>query len=238
MNDTIIITSAALDKDPPFGAGKEPGQQGSIDWLYERVGLCTASRFKDAIDTLKIGKSSAKRDAYKWELVIERITGQPVQHYESTAMQHGTEHEPLARMAYCGKTSAFVDEVGFHRHPELMVGGSPDGLVDDDGGIEIKCPFNSANHLTCWLTGMPDEHIPQVQGLMWLLDRQWWDFVSYDPRLPAPLDLYVQRIPRDDKYISETLEHGIVAFLNEVRALEGALAANIGAHQEQSGEAV
>ena len=220
-----MIPQAAVEADQaiPFGTGKEPGQQGSLEWLYERLGLCTASRFKDAIDTLKNGKSSAKREAYKWELVIERITGQPVQHYESTAMQHGTENEPMARMAYCSKTGAFVDEVGFYRHSELMAGGSPDGLIDEDGGIEIKCPFNSANHLQCFLTEMPEEHIPQVQGLMWLLGRQWWDFISFDHRMPAPMDIYIQRIPRDDKYIDETLVPGIVAFLDEVQALQNQL---------------
>lgn len=225
MNDRTILDSLGASQEQPYGAGKEDGQQGSLTWLYERVGLCTASRFKDAIDTLKNGKSSAKREAYKWELVIERMTGQPCQHYESTAMQHGTEHEPLARMAYVALTGAFVEEVGFHRHPTLDVGGSPDGLIDDDGGIEIKCPFNSANHLQCFLTGMPEEHIPQVQGLMWLTGRKWWDFVSHDPRIPKPMDTFILRIQRDDKYISEVLEPGILLFLVEVGELLAKLSA-------------
>lgn len=205
-------------EEAPFGAGKEAGQQGSVEWLYERVGMITASRFKDAIDTLKTGKSSAKRDAYKWEVVIERITGKPFQHFESTAMQHGTEKEPLARMAYCAATGAFVDEVGFIRK-DAVIGGSPDGLIGTDGGIEIKCPFNSANHLACFLTGVPDEHIPQIQGLMWITGRQWWDFISYDDRLPEPLSLFVKRVNRDDEWIDKTLEPKITEFSADCAAL-------------------
>jgi hypothetical protein len=81
--------------------------------------------------------------------------------------------------------------------------------------IEIKCPFNSANHLETWLSGMPEEHMAQIQGQMWLTDRQWCDFVSFDPRMPADLQLYVQRIPRNLEFIA-TLEREIVSFLGEV----------------------
>jgi hypothetical protein len=194
----------------------EQGEQGSADWLMARVGYCTASRFKDVMDTLKSGKPGAKRTNYLWELVAERLTGNPTSHYTSTAMMHGTEHEPLARMAYEAKTGRMVAETGFRHHLTIpMVGGSPDGLVGDDGGIEIKCPFNSMNHLLTIRDGMPEEHIPQVQGLMWLLGRQWWDFVSYDPRMPKGLDLYVQRIDAD-KDFHAALEAAIVVFTDEV----------------------
>lgn len=209
--------------EQPFGAGKEAGEQGSVEWLMERVGFVTASRFRDVLDFTKAGKPGAKRQAYLWQVVIERMTGKPVQHYDSAAMQHGTMHEPLARQVYEARTGNFVSETGFHRHPELpFVGGSPDGVIDDDGGFEAKCPFNTANHLQCFLTGMPEEHMAQVQGCMWITGRQWWDFVSYDPRMDERFDLYVQRIARDDEYIVN-LDREVRKFLGEVTELHGKL---------------
>lgn len=225
MNDRTILDSLEADQSQPFGAGKEPGEQGSIEWLMERTGYVTASRFKDVMDYTKAGKPGAKRTAYLWEVVIERLTGKPVDHWTSTAMQHGTEFEPMARMAYEAATGNMVDQVGFHKHPTIAyVGGSPDGLVGDDGGCEFKCPFNSANHLQCFLSGMPEEHTAQVQGLMWLHGRQWWDFCSYDPRLNGPLQVYLQRQERNDEYIAK-LEAEIIKFLAEVAELHGRLVA-------------
>ena len=191
-------------------------EQGSAAWLYERAGYVTASRFKDVIGKGSKGAYYAARDTYMWEVTIERITGQPSDHFTSAAMLHGTETEPIARMAYEAHAAAFVDEVGFIKHPTIeLCGGSPDGTIEDDGGIEIKCPFNSAVHLQTVLTGMPEEHAAQVQGCMWLTGRKYWDFVSYDPRMPEPLRLYVQRIERDEAYIA-TLEAEVVKFLAEV----------------------
>jgi predicted phage-related endonuclease len=221
MSDTIIIDAAAMEMK--FGADKEPGEQGSVEWLLARVGFCTASRFKDVMDFTKKGDPGAKRKAYAWELVCERLTGNAAEHFASVAMQHGTEFEPQARMEYEARTGAMVEQVGFLHHPTIaLCGGSPDGLVDEDGGLEIKCPYNSANHLQCFLTGMPEEHIPQVQGLMWITGRQWWDFVSYDPRMPDHLKLYQSRIERDDEYIA-TLEKAVREFLAGVHERHEAL---------------
>ena len=211
-------TTEEIDREV-FGIGKEPGEQGSVEWLMERVGCVTASRFKDVMDKLKSGKAGAKRNAYLWEVVIERLTGKPAQHFESTAMMHGTEHEPQARMAHEAASGLMVLETGFIHHPTLArVGGSPDGLIGDDGGAEYKCPFNSAVHLQTWLEGMPDEHLPQIQGLMWITGRQWWDFGSFDPRLPPHLNLYIERIKRDEPYI-RLLQIEVEVFLAEVEAL-------------------
>lgn len=221
MSLESIIDDVLNQPKPAFGAGKEPGEQGSVEWLMERVGHCTASRFKDVQDFTKAGKPGAKRTAYLWELVIERITGGPVQHYDSVAMQHGAMNEPLARMAYESATGLMVMESGFRKHPGVAsVGGSPDGLVDDDGGIEIKCPYNTANHLTCFLNGIPEEHVPQMQGLMWITGRAWWDFVSFDPRLEGPLGLYVKRLDADPEYIAN-LDREVRKFLAEVSELHG-----------------
>jgi len=208
-----------MSDEQPYGAGKEHGEQGTIEWLKERCGKVTASRFKDVIGKQKSGKPLAGRNTYLMELVIERLTDSPAPHFESTAMMHGTENEPFARMAFENKTGSMVMETGFINHPTLpMVGGSPDGIIGEDAGIEIKCPFNSANHLQTWLEGMPEDHMAQVQGLMWITGRMEWHFVSYDPRMPEHLQLYVQTIKRNQEYI-DAMEAEIVVFLAEVDAM-------------------
>ena len=219
MSDFEDFIDDALGPQP-FGAGKEPGEQGSVEWLKARVGKVTASRFGDVLDRLKNGKPGARRTAYLWEVVIERLTGQPAQHYASAAMRWGTEQEAYARLAYEAATGAIVAETGFHHHPTLEgVGGSPDGLVGDDGCVEIKCPWNSAHHLACWLDEMPADHTPQVQGIPWILGRQWCDFVSFDPRMPEGLQLYVQRVPFDPDY-GARLDAEISQFLAEAADLQ------------------
>jgi len=224
-SNPIIDAINSLNTETPFGYGLELAQQQSVEWLYSRVGHTTCSRFKDAMDFTKAGKPGAKRTAYLWELVIERITAAPSEHYASVAMQHGTQMEPFARMAYEERTGNMVAQTGFIHHPTVpMCGGSPDGLVDDDGGVEIKCPFNSANHLQCFLTGVPEEHLPQIQGLMWITGRQWWDFVSYDSRLPPEYTIYIQRIERNEEYIAK-LAKAVQDHLSEVADLSAKLAA-------------
>jgi hypothetical protein len=131
-------------------------------------------------------------------------------------MLHGVETEPQARMAYEAFKGVLVDEMGFIDHPSIQYFGcSPDGLVEEDGLVEIKCP-NSKTHLSTLLNGkIPTKYIPQVQTQMAVMNRQWCDFVSFDPRLPEDLQLFVVRVNRDDEYIAK-LEEEVVAFLNEV----------------------
>lgn len=193
--------------------------QGSAEWLFARVGHCTASKFGSVMAKLKSGKPAKERDDYLWQLVIERLTGQPSDNFVSAAMQRGTDTEPRARMAYEARTGALVEETGFAHHPEIeLVGASCDGLIGTDGMIEIKCPWNSAIHLRTVLDGMPEEHAAQVQGCLWVTGRAWADFISYDDRMPEPLDLYVQRIRRDEAYI-EALDAEVRAFLVSVEAM-------------------
>ena len=210
--------AALLDKN--YVQRTESAAQGTAAWLYERVGYCTASRFKDVMDKLKSGKPGAKRGVYLWELVVERITGQPQDHFASAAMQWGEEQEQHSRMDYEAQTGEMVEEVGFIKHPTLHgVGGSPDGLIGEDGGWESKSPYNSGIHLQTVLAGaMPEDHFAQVQGLMWITGRKWWDFTSYDPRLPEPLNRFRQRIVRDDAYIA-ILEAEVIAFTAEADAI-------------------
>jgi putative phage-type endonuclease len=193
----------------------ETDTQRDADWYAARLGKATASRFKDAIAALKSGAPAQAQRDYLTELVVERLTQQPIQRFQNAAMTWGTEQESAARAAYERVTGRIVEETGFVAHDTLMAGCSPDGLVDWDGLIEIKCPWNTANHIETLLNGMPAEHIPQVQGQLWITGREWCDFVSYDPRMPEALQLHVQRIQRDEAFIAD-LEARITSFLQQV----------------------
>ena len=190
-------------------------EQRTDAWLQARVGKVTASQFKHVLAKTQKGTPTAARTTYLWQQVIERLTGQPAPVAKTMAMQWGTDQEPAALQAYNEAHLVNIETVGFVQHATLAVGCSPDGLVTEDmaatGLVEIKCPFNSANHLETWLSGMPEEHQAQVQGQMWLTGREWCDCVSFDPRMPADLQLYVQRIPRNPEYIA-TLERDDLAF--------------------------
>ena len=217
------MDSPIMDEVKAFGTGKEPGEQQSLEWLMERVGFCTASRFADVISVTAKGKPSASRQTYLLELVTERLLNRPGDYYFSNAMQWGLEQEAAARMAYEAHTGAMVAVPGFKRHPTIeWCGASSDGLIDEDGTIEIKCPANSRNGIMTLLEGMPSEHMAQVQGGLWVHNRAYCDFINYDPRMPAHLQLYIQRIPRDETYIA-LMEVSIVSFLAEVAALHAKL---------------
>jgi len=190
-------------------------EQRSEDWFRARCGKATASRFNDVMATLKSGGEAATRKNYRTQLVIERLTGIPTETYTNGAMQWGVEFEPLAATMYEAETGNVIEEVGFEEHFELEAGASPDGLIGEDGLIEIKCP-NSATHIE-YLKGksLPKEYKAQVQGQLWITDRKWCDFVSYDPRMPANLQLFIVRVERDEEYIDE-LYREVVKFLKEV----------------------
>ena len=195
------------------------GAQRSVQWLLERCGHATASRAKDIVAKLANGKPAKARDDYLWEVVIERITGNPTEHYANSAMAWGVEQEAFARMRYEAATGHIVEEVGFVKHPTIdWFGGSADGFIGDDGGWEAKCPYNSAVHLRTILDGMPPEHMPQIQSLMAITGRKWWAFTSFDPRLPPPLDLHIQRIERDESYIASLAEE-VAKFLADADML-------------------
>ena len=189
--------------------------QGSEEWFTIRIGKVTASRVADVIAKTKTGYS-ATRDNYMAQLVCERLTGQKGESFSNAAMQHGTDTEPLARAAYEALQDVLVDEVGFVPHPSIeMAGASPDGLVGDDGLLEIKCP-NTATHIETLLSqGVPGKYNTQMQFQMACTGRQWCDFVSFDNRLPAELQLFVKRVPRDEVFI-RLIEAEIVQFLAEL----------------------
>lgn len=190
--------------------------QRSAEWFAARCGKATASKIADIVRTIAGGKPAASRENYHAQLVAERLTGGVEETFTSTAMAWGTETEAEARNAYCFFRDATVVEVGFIDHPTIeMSGASPDGLVGEDGLVEIKCP-NTSTHLKTLDGGrIKPDYITQMQWQMACTGRKWCDFVSYDPRLPAEMSLHVQRIERDQDRINE-LEEAVRDFLAEV----------------------
>ncbi|MBM4073372.1 MAG: YqaJ viral recombinase family protein [Planctomycetes bacterium] len=199
-------------------------EQGSPEWLAARVGKVTASRIADVVARTKTGWGAGRAN-YMAELIAERLTGQPAPQYTNAAMQWGTDTEPQARAAYEFLHDTTVAQVGLIPHPSIaMSAASPDGHVGDDGMVEIKCP-NTATHVDTLLgQAVPDKYIVQMQWQMACAGRQWCDFVSYDPRMPAHLSLFVKRVPRDDKRIAE-LETIVREFLGELDAKVASLVA-------------
>lgn len=189
--------------------------QGSIEWLQIRCGKVTASRVADIVAKTKSGPA-ASRANYMAELIAERLTGEPAERFTNAAMAWGTDKEPEARSAYEFYRNESVREIGFVHHPKIDASGaSPDGLVGEDGLVEIKCP-NTSTHLDTLLGQMvPAKYINQMQWQMACTGRQWVDFVSYDPRLPESMRLFIKRMPRDDKRIDE-LETEVAGFLLEM----------------------
>jgi len=190
--------------------------QGTEEWARARVGKVTASRVHDIIATVKSGGYSAGRKNYLAELVAERLTGEPAPSFQSAAMAYGIECEAEARAAYAFIHDADLEEVGFVPHPLIAEAGcSPDGLVGEDGLIEIKCP-NTATHIETLLGGkVPLEYVTQMQFQMACTGRKWCDWVSYDKRLPEHMRMAVRRVARDNSVI-EQLDAAVTAFLAEL----------------------
>jgi putative phage-type endonuclease len=194
-------------------------EQRSPEWFAIRLGKLTASKMRDAISFKKDKTETADRAKYRMQLVCERLTGSPTPSFSNRAMEWGIEQEQAARVAYEVKTGEFVTEVGFVDHPVIVgLGASPDGLVGDDGAVEIKCP-ESLTHLT-WMTEgkVPDDHKAQMATQLACTGRKWCDFVSYDPRFPAGLDLFIVRYEPTYDELADLLEKA-VQFLIEVDAI-------------------
>jgi predicted phage-related endonuclease len=190
--------------------------QRSEAWFAERAGKITASRMHDVMlprdrEPFKSGprKGHPKPPPkaltdYAYQLAAERLTGRPRKQIKAAALQWGQDVEPAAVAAYQAETGEIVTMCGFVQHPEYdFIGASPDFLVNDDGGGEIKSPESSEVHLETLLVGLPPEHIEQIQGGLWVTGRQWWDFVSFHPDFPDHLRTYIQRVQRDDSYIAQ-----------------------------------
>jgi hypothetical protein len=191
-------------------------EQGSEEWIMARLGLVTASCFSDVMAK---GEGTVRKK-YMRRLVSERLTGSPTEAaYSSPHLERGVVQEPYARLAYEAATGNVVEEVGFIKHPSLLAGASPDGIIDHDGGPEIKCVIPSVQIETIERGKYPSSHKAQIMGNLWITGRKWWDFVSYSPALPQQsLRLYIFRVERDEEYI-QNLEAEVVRFLDEAEEM-------------------
>lgn len=192
--------------------------QGSAEWLASRAGKVTASRIPDVLAKIAKGEAAARRD-YRAQIVAEILTGKPQESgFLNDEMRWGTEQEPFARAAYEVFSDTLVDQVGLVLHPEIdRSGASPDGLAGRSGLLEIKCP-KTATHLQYMVDGSaPSKYLPQMDWQMACTGRDWCDFVSFDPRLPADLQLFVVRHPRNDDRI-KAMEAEVRKFLDDVDA--------------------
>lgn len=177
--------------------------QGTDEWLALRFGYITASKYKDVM-----AKGQGKtRKSYMLLLAAEAITGEQAESYSNEYMDWGNENEPVARAMYELESGNSVNEVSFIKLNEVnKIGCSPDGLIDDDGMVEFKCP-KTTTQIETFLSGkMPTGHKPQVQGQLWVSGRDWCDFVSFDPRINGSSGYFCQRQYRDEDYIKEISE--------------------------------
>jgi putative phage-type endonuclease len=190
-------------------------EQRSNEWFALRLGKVTASRVADLMAKTKTGYS-ATRENYMAQLVVERISNSQAETFTNAAMQWGTDQEPFARGEYEATQGVMVEECGFVSHPTIeMAGASPDGLVGDDGLIEIKCP-NTATMIDVLLTGnVASKYYTQMQFQMACTGRQWCDYVVFDPRMPAKAQMFIKRVARDEAFIAE-MEAEVTKFLSEV----------------------
>jgi putative phage-type endonuclease len=191
--------------------------QGSPEWHSARMGRVTASRVADVLAKTKSGWGSSRAN-YEAELIAERLTGITQERYTNSAMAWGTETEPQARAAYEFYSDLSVEECGFIIHPKIkMAGASPDGLIGDDGLVEIKCP-NTATHIDTLLNvTVPHKYVVQMLFQMACAGRSWCDFVSYDPRMPEDMRIFIKRIEADQRVIG-VMEQEIETFIQDLDA--------------------
>jgi putative phage-type endonuclease len=200
-------------------------KQGSDEWKAARRGHVTASNISDVMAKGKTGESETRKK-YRMKLLAERMTTESQDGYINAAMEWGTAQEPYARMAYEALNNVMVDTVGFWLHPSIKwLGVSPDGFVGADGLVEIKCP-NTSTHLDWVLDNkVPTQHVKQIQCQLWVTERQWCDFVTYDPRLPTRNQLFVVRVDRDEKMIA-IMQEETIKILDEVQTMYDNLKGN------------
>jgi hypothetical protein len=184
-------------------------EQGSPEWFAARLGLPTASEFSTVMAKGKDGGKSLTRKTYMLKLAGEILTGEPMESYSNQHMERGKEQEAEAREAYELMRDVDCQQVGFIVNGDK--GCSPDSLIGDDGGLEIKTALPHIQVERLLKGDLPAEHRAQVQGVMWVAERKWLDFVSYCPRLP----LLIVRVPRDDGYIA-TLAGAVKEFNAEL----------------------
>lgn len=198
-------------------------EQRSDDWFTARLGKVTASKVKDVMAKGRAGAPSATRKNYMMRLLCERLTGRRDEGFTSAAMQRGTDLEPVARSAYEVSAGVMTVETGLILHPSIEgFGASPDGLVGSSGMLEIKCP-DTAQHIATLQSGAHDPQYEwQMLAQMSCAERDWVDFVSFDDRLPEPLQYVCHRFHRDEARIRD-MEAEVSRFLAELAELEAGM---------------
>ena len=204
--------------------------QGSEEWLTARRGKITGSRFKDARDKLKGGQPSKACLGYAMDVARERIGGSAPSKFQNAAMRTGTEQEPFARAMYEARTGHMVDEAGFYLSDDAVFGLSPDGLIDEDGVVEIKTMVSSDTLFTAVADGDVSAYMDQCLGYLWLLGRQWVDLILWCPDLNH---MVIHRITRNEDAI-EALEADLIAFAKLVTQYENTLRTALAANNEQA----
>ena len=196
----------------------ETCEQGSIEWLSLRLGKITASRVKDVLTKGRGTSPSKTAESYMMELIAEILTGNSKPFFENDAMRWGTETEPQARAMYAVNND-FVDvkEVAFVEHNE-QVGISPDGLIGDKGLLEIKCPNTTTQLKRALSDDYSADYKAQIQMQLWVTEREWCDFLSFDPRLDCEAGYLQQRVFRDEEYIEE-MKTKVYAFVEKMNEL-------------------
>jgi len=187
-------------------------QQGTEEWNKARLGMITASCFGDV---LAKGQGKTRR-SYMLRVAAERLTGEKQETYCNGAMEWGTEHEPEARAYYEQINNTLIQQVGFVKFNDF-IGCSPDGLVDEDGLLEIKCPHTTTHLETVLSNEIPTGYVSQIQGQLWITGRQWCDFVSFDPRVQGG-PFWCKRVFRNEEYINN-LQTEINLFADQLNDL-------------------
>ncbi|MDP9090310.1 MAG: YqaJ viral recombinase family protein [Pseudomonadota bacterium] len=189
-------------------------EQRTSGWFEQRLGCLTASRMADMLAKTKSGPSASRANLLA-QLVCERLTGKPTEHFESADMRRGSELEPEAIARYEAKTGSIIVPAGFVRHPSIsFFGASPDGYVDEDGLIEVKC-LNAANHIAILKGGDIGKYVPQVQTQLICTQRAWCDLSFWHPDFPEHLRLKIIRVAAHQDY-QRSIEGEALRFLAEV----------------------
>lgn len=188
----------------------------TAQWLQSRLGCLTASRMADAMATLKSGKPAEAQVKLAHEILAERLTQAAVAHYVTPAMQWGIDNQSAAVAAYENQRGVLVGGEAFFLHDNIdFFGATPDGLIDDVGLVEVKCP-TSPVYVRWSLSGeVPAEYKPQMLAQLACTGRRWVDFVAYDPRMPAKQQLFIRRFEPAREEV-ETIENAAREFLATV----------------------
>ena len=196
----------------------ETCEQGSDEWLAMRLGKVTASKVSEVISKGRGKAPSKSAETYMVELIAETLTGKSKPFFENDSMRHGTETEPQARSMYeVNNNFVSVREVAFVEHND-QVGISPDGMIGEDGLLEIKCPATTTQIKRALSDDYSADYKAQIQMQLWVTERKWCDFVSFDPRLDCDAGYLQQRVYRDEEYIEE-MKIKVYAFVEKMNEL-------------------